>query len=191
VHCRNCDVFTAAGRDLLDREPPPGYGAGWNGGLGEAPEGGRGGARTVLVFRLGEELLAIPDDVVIEIVDWRPIRSIPHRRDEVLVGLANVSGDLRLCVSLEVLFGGPPTDPRVPRPRGRLIVIGKSSPEWVILADEALAMGRVVDAEIEAPPATVSRSSQAFLEGVIAWRNRRAGLLDAGLVLDALRRRVG
>jgi hypothetical protein len=45
-------------------------------------------------------------------------------------------------------------------------------------------------AEVDAAPATVSRSSQAFLEGVFAWRGRRVGLIDEGLVLDALRRRA-
>ena len=59
-----------------------------------------------------------------EVVEWRAIRPIPHRRDDLLMGIANVSGELRLCVSLEVLFGQPRPDVHGDRRSGRMLLIG-------------------------------------------------------------------
>jgi len=131
VHCRNCEVYLAAGRQLLDREPPAGYGDDWMADLaGQAPrrpaEGSGAGVPR------GDELLALPLAAVAEVAERRPVRTIPHRRDGVVLGLANVGGELRLCVSLEALFGDTRPDPAAMPPRGRLLVLARGAAAWAV-----------------------------------------------------------
>ena len=190
VHCRNCEVYLAAGRQLLDREPPAGYGDDWMADLaGQAAEEGRQ-KEAVLVFRVGDELLALPLAAVAEVAERRPVRTIPHRRDGVVLGLANVGGELRLCVSLEALFGDTRPDPAAMPPRGRLLVLARGAAAWAVPVDEALSATLMSPDELEPPPATVQRSSQPFLRGLFRWRDTLVGLLDDELLLGALGRRV-
>jgi chemotaxis-related protein WspD len=188
VHCRNCEVFARAARSLLDREPPPGHG-------GEAAvtapvHADQRRAEPALVFRLGEEYLALGVEWVTEVVVGRPIRTIPHRPDELLLGIANVSGELRLCVSLEVLLGQAPPAVRGATHSGRLLTIGRGKVEWAVPVDQALAIHQLPLADLETPPATVERSAHAFLRGMFPWRGHRVGLLDGDLVLGAMALRI-
>lgn len=186
VHGRNCEVFADAARALLDREPPPGDGTEAAAAIHVDPRR----ADPALVCRLGEEYLALGVEWVTEVVEWRPIRSIPHRPDDLLLGIANVSGELRLCVALEVLFGQARPDVRGARPRGRLLLVGRHTADWAVPVDEALAIHQLPRADLETPPATVERSAHAFLRGMFSWRGRRVGLLDGDLVLGAMARRI-
>ncbi len=43
-----------------------------------------------------------------EVTNLRPIHSLPHRRSGVMLGLANVRGELLICVSLAMLLGVAP-----------------------------------------------------------------------------------
>jgi chemotaxis-related protein WspD len=190
VHCRNCEVFQAAARTLLDREPPPGYGRDWPVRSAGAQAEERGATEPVLVFRVAREHFAVGVLWITEVAQWRVIRSVPHRRDDLLLGIANVSGELRICVSLEVLFGGPPPDLRAPRPTGRLLLVGRHGPEWAVPVDETLAIHRLSEGELTPAPSTVARSAQGFLRGMFPWRLHHVGLLDGELVLGAIARRL-
>lgn len=190
LHCRNCNVFRAAGLELLDRDLPEAHGAEWAEGLAEQLADERLARTGVLIFRLGPELMALPLAAVVEIAAWRPVHSLPHRRDPTLVGVVNIGGELRPCVSLEVLFGNEPRAPASPGGRSRFIVIGNGRPEWVFQADETLSVHMIAFDALDPPPATVEQSSVAFVQGIFTWRDQAVALLDAELVLDALRRRL-
>lgn len=105
VHCRNCPVFTAAGQRLFEREPPPGHLTEWTKRLAEPEAVVEQGTVSVLVFRIGEEWLAADIALLVEIGELRPIHTIPHRTNEILIGLVNIRGELELCVSLGGLLG--------------------------------------------------------------------------------------
>jgi chemotaxis-related protein WspD len=189
VHCRNCEVFSAAARALLDREAPSGYGREWSTSTAAALAEQQA-AEPTLVFRIGSELFALGVPWVAQVAERRAVRSLPHVRDEVLLGIVNVEGDLRPCVSLEVLFGQARPDVGASRPHGRLLVIGRERSEWAVPVDEALAIHRLPGGALEQVPATVARSSHPFLTGMFPWRGQRVGLLDADLVLGAIARRL-
>jgi len=190
LHCRNCEVFRAAGLELLDRDLPDAYGAEWAGGLEEQFADEQVERTGVLVFRLGTELMALPLAAVVEIAAWRPVHSLPHQRDAALVGVVNIGGELRLCVSLEALFGNEAPALAPLGERGRLIVIGDGRPEWVVLAEETLSVYLAALDALDPPPATIEQSSVAFVRGIFTWRGQPVALLDADLVLSALRRRL-
>src|SRR6202020_2841340 len=94
VHCRNCPTYSHSAAELLDRELPEGY-------LQTAPpapatppreEGRRSGS--AVIFRLGREWLALATDVFKEVGQLRAIHSVPHQRNGVVLGVANVRGEL-------------------------------------------------------------------------------------------------
>jgi chemotaxis-related protein WspD len=190
VHCRNCGVYRSAGRRLFDREVPDTYGQQWLDAFADGADEEVGRREATLAFRLGAEGLALPLAAVVEVLAYRPIRTIPHQRDDLLLGLVNVGGVLRICVSLEVLLGGDRPAHHERKPQGRMIALGEGGPEWIVPVDDALGVVRVAIDHLAAAPATVHRSQGAYVRGLFDYRGEQVGLLDADLVLGALRRRL-
>jgi chemotaxis-related protein WspD len=100
THCHNCPVFSSAGRQLMEAEPPAGYIEQWTHFLADART--RKGARTLsaLVFRLGLEWVGLDTASVVEISDLRPSRRVAHRSEGTLQGIVNIRGNLLLQVDL-------------------------------------------------------------------------------------------
>ncbi|MCI0658189.1 MAG: chemotaxis protein CheW, partial [Acidobacteria bacterium] len=104
VHCHNCPVFAAAGRRFLDAPSPTGYLEEWTERLISPIEETATDLQSVLIFRLGEEWLALRVQVLLEVTIPRPVHRIPHRT-ELLAGLVNIRGELYLCVRLVDVLG--------------------------------------------------------------------------------------
>lgn len=79
VHCHNCPVFAAAGGQFLNAPPPQGYLEEWRDRLAMPVEETAADLVSVLIFRLGQEWLALPVQVVVEITGLRPVHRIPFR----------------------------------------------------------------------------------------------------------------
>ena len=90
---------------------------------------------SVLVFRLGDEWLALPVGVLVEVTRPRPPHRIPHRGG-LLAGMVNIRGELHLCVRLDLLLGIAATGPESAKDNPRLIVIRHESEGWAFAADE-------------------------------------------------------
>ena len=195
IHCRNCPVYAAGGRSLLEREPPADYLREWTQALAEAKDEDRAeDTLSVLIFRLGREWLALPTHVCQEVAEMRPIHMLPHRSGPVLLGLVNIRGQIRLCVSLRELLGVEPGDDsgrtmNHKNPRC-LVVIAGDSDHWVLLVDELHGIQRVHLSAIRDAPVTVAKAAPRLTKGVIDWRDTGVGYLDDGLLFLALRKEV-
>jgi chemotaxis-related protein WspD len=197
VHCHNCPVFAAAGRRFLDAPSPEGYLDEWTGRLAAPTEEAAADLLSVLLFRIGEEWLALPVRVLVEVTGLRPVRRVPHRGG-VLAGLVNIRGELHLCVRLAQLLGvpsdadlsgTPAADGQLPQAaaKGRLLVINRDGDRWVFPVDEVDRVHRFPSQELAGVPATVARSVVRLTRAVIHWRDRSIGLLDEDRLLAALR----
>ncbi|MBS7539517.1 chemotaxis protein CheW [Ancylobacter lacus] len=188
----------AAGR-LLDRPLPPGYREEWTRHFArrmdeDVPVAEAARERRVLVFRLADEWLALPAEVVQEITEPRPVHSLPHRDNALVLGIVNVRGELLVQVSLATLLG---IGPRRSRPAGertpafpRLVVIGGGGHRTAFAADEVHGLHTAAAKDVLDLPATVGKASSAFAAAIIAWNGTTVGELDARLVLDALDRGI-
>src|SRR5262245_53190282 len=105
IHCRNCPVYSHAARSLLDANSPPDYVEFWTEQLARPVEQTQSDAQSLIVFRLGDECLALPTKVCVEVAELRPIHSLPHRRNQSVLGLVNVRGELLPCVSMAAILG--------------------------------------------------------------------------------------
>lgn len=203
THCRNCPVFTRAGRALLERDLPPGYQEEAAAALAVEKTEEPPGAESLVIFRIEREWLALPTGLLAEVVDPEKFHSLPHRKNPVLLGVVNVHGDIQLCVSLKALLDieeAPSTrrDRRLPTHR-RMMVIGEPGAQWVFPVDEILGIDRVRPQLYRRTPVTVAKAGSAYARAIFTWSLRKkdgstkslnVALLDADLILYSLIRNV-
>jgi chemotaxis-related protein WspD len=199
VHCHNCPVFATAGRRFLDAPSPEGYVEEWTDRLIAPAEQAATDLRSVVIFRVGREWLALRVQVLVEVTHLRQVHRVPHRAG-LLGGLVNIRGELHLCVHLGQLLGiALESDGAAARvnngtggssSRRRLMVVRRESDAWVFPVDEIDQVHRFSGAELTAAPATLGRSSQRLTQGVFAWRERSIGYLDDARLFQVLRARI-
>ncbi|WP_435022635.1 chemotaxis protein CheW (plasmid) [Tundrisphaera sp. TA3] len=189
VHCRNCPVFASAARLIFDRPPPPGYLDDWGGILAQPVAVADPDEVGLLVFRLGEEWLALGSRLVAEVTTVRPVHRVPHRSNHILSGIVNLRGQLKLCVSLHGLLGVEPAAAgRDGAARTRLVVISRDGESWVFAADEVAGVQRIPRRHLQKVPSTLANPSGSYSQAVFAWGDDRSvALLDDPRVFAALR----
>jgi chemotaxis-related protein WspD len=199
VHCNNCPVASAAGRRFLDMPSPAGYLEEWTARLAELEEQEARDLLSVLIFRLGNEWLALPVQVLVEVTTLRPVHRIPFRSG-LLAGLVNVRGELHLSVRLDRLLGvaaegnGSPaesgTAKQCPGNAPRLLVVRRGGEVLVFPVDEADRVYRLPVSDLAAVPPTLARASARYTRGVFRCADRAVGYLDDERLFEALRSRL-
>lgn len=181
THCRNCRVFTAAGRQLMERPAPPGYREEWTAQLAR-PKPRLGRDHSMLVFRVGREWLALDTLLCSEVSRWVRPHRIAHRHGGVLAGLVNIRGQLLLCVQLVALL--KLGRERAPEPGARLVVIAREGVIWALIVDEVHGVLQVPRDAVEPPPQAVGDGGH--LRGVVRWNDHGVGYLDGDALFTAL-----
>ncbi|MEI6256617.1 MAG: chemotaxis protein CheW [Planctomycetota bacterium] len=190
IHCRNCPVVAAAARSFFDRPPPAGYLESWQEMIEQPVVVEESGAKSVLVFRLGDEWLALPIAALIEVTLTRPVHHLPHRSSTALEGLVNIRGQLQLCARLGGLLGSdgkaaPAADPTTER----FLVIGRTGEgglkQWVLRVDQVADIYQVHRSSLRSMPATVTAAGLRPTAALFPWQSRLVGLLDADRLLDS------
>ena len=192
THCRNCPVYGNAAAALLDREPPPGYEADWTTRIAQPRASKLAGDKSVVIFRIGAEWLALPTTVFQEVTDLRPVHSLPHRQGRVVKGLVNIRGQLLVCVSLAELLGlEPAAESKKPQAHAavpRLLVTAHKSGGVVFPTQEVHVGHRYHPEELKPLPATVSLAASRHAIGLLAWRGHKVGVLEDELFIYTLNR---
>src|SRR5476649_2475610 len=191
VHCRNCPVYSAGAADLLDAEAPASYLADRTAQVAEPAHAEEGETRSVVIFRVASEWLALPTSVVVEVANLLPIHSLPHRPNGVVLGLASVRGELLVCVSLREVVGAEPLGAGHER-RGtayqRLLVIRREAIRVVCPVDEVHGIHRFHPRELQGVPATVAKATVTYSTALLPWQGHSVGTLDDQLLFYTLKR---
>ncbi|MEI6420757.1 MAG: chemotaxis protein CheW [Lentisphaerota bacterium] len=192
IHCRNCTVFIDAGGNLLDCALPPGYMEEWTEIIAKEKDLRTAANIPIVIFRIAKEHLALRSAICREIVNIRKIHKIPHRSNEVLLGMANVRGELQLCFSIKALIGNTDVDETVnaKESTAKMLVVQKSGKCWVFPVDQVLGVLRCDDDETQNVPATVSKAAGTFTKKVLLHEGREIGLLDDELLLYTLQSKI-
>lgn len=177
---------------LLAREPDDSYIAEWT-SLLAGDSGPKDMAEaSVVVFRIGEEWLALSTYICKQVADKRHIHSIPHRRDKFLLGMVNLRGQLTLCIALNQLLEihAEDMDAKTTQELSdkRFLAIQKENETWVFPVSEIFGVIHTDLAKVQNVPVTVSKSTANYLKGVIPWNQKNVGLLDEELIFFSLRR---
>lgn len=202
VHCRNCPVYAAAGRSLLEQPPPADYLAEWTGVLAESKRrsddsllSADGSAvrseqsLSLMIVRLGRELFALPVGLLVEVSPPFPVHSVPHRSNAVFLGLVNIRGEIMLAASLAALLGVvPETAPATSGPHAsrRMAVASAGDGRWVFPIDEILGVHVFHRDAVLPPPVAGSQGRFGCSQGVLRWQQRTVALLDADALIAGL-----
>jgi chemotaxis-related protein WspD len=193
VHCRNCPVYAAAAATLLDAELPPEYLERWTSHVSQPRSVPEAGILSVIVFRIDAEYLALPTPLFQEIAGLRAIHSLPHCTDGVVLGVANIRGQLVVCVSLGHMLRLESTAERMRdehRPSAaRLLVMERDDTRTAFPVDEVYGVHRFHPREFADVPTTIAKAASRFIKAVISQGNKSVGVLEGDLLLDALTRR--
>jgi len=194
VHCANCDVFSAAGRRLLDTDAPAGYLEKWAQFFSQPQKIKQHDSSSVVLFRLGDEWFALPSVLMEEVVSVRAIHRVPHRKSEILKGLINIRGELQVCVSvgrlLHISKGDISGTNIVKGIYERMIVIKFEGARYVFPVSEVRGVHRYTDVELKHAPATIMNCSVHYLKGMLMVDKKHVGLIDHELLFPALDRGI-
>jgi chemotaxis-related protein WspD len=210
AHCRNCPVYAAAGRYLLERSIPEHYRHEWTQLLAESrveqnPQMPTYAVRTtetltVVIFRLQREWLALPAQVFKETTPKSMIHTLPHRHNQVLRGLINIRGELLLCVSLNHLLNIESSDTSLPvlSPvvHSRMVVIEKLGNAWVFSVDELYGLHRFHRQELRDASRSMTQATQTYTKGLFSWQpanfqtSQTVSYLDDELLFTTLARKA-
>ena len=200
THCRNCPVYGAAAIALLDRPLPDESRSSWTAQYAGTRRDTSRVTASVLVFRIGEEWLALPTASVHEVSDPRPIHVLPRRRNAAEgrpagAGLVNVRGDLVIHVSLAALLAidGRDRDEKRSSHRWmpRLVVVGDAATRLAFDAHEVLQVQGYDPAQLRPVPSTIGRARMTYTTGMLVVGDHTVGCLAAGRTLRALAARLG
>jgi len=148
-------------------------------------------SNSALLFRLGDEWLAIDNLCVNEITPMRAIHSLPHKTGSLVKGLVNIRGELKICISigavlqLEKARESHATDHEILE---RMIFIEKDAQAFVFPVSEVYGIIHFANDELQAAPVTVAKSRQSYTSGILSRDDQRIGVLDHELLFYALAR---
>jgi chemotaxis-related protein WspD len=190
VQCRNCPVYATAGSHLLQRKAPDSYRREWTSHYAEPGSMAKPGERSAVLFKVGAEWLALPTMAVQEVAERRQIHSLPHRSQETVLGLANVRGELTICISLGHLLGMErlPSREILRTQHRRLVVASWSGSRLAFPADDISGTERFRDQDLKATPVSIGLPHVGFLQGILECRGQLVGLIDVETLFGTLDR---
>jgi chemotaxis-related protein WspD len=183
LHCRNCPVFAAAARTLLQRESTVEPAGAWR-----DPDLRREDQASTLVFRLGAQWLGLPPALVVEVAPNPAVRRLAHRTGGRIEGLVNVRGELRLCVSLVELLGLGVRG--AGDARARLVLVDDDGQVLAFRCDEMHGLTSYRLDEAQAPPDTLPPALRSCIGGLLPLQQHHVALLDGPALTRLLRQAV-
>lgn len=185
IHCRNCAVYSAAATRLLDR-----YALQQEDHQQSIAVENDVVTRSLLMFRLGEEWLALATRCLVEVAPLQPIHSLPHQRSRALLGVANVRGALVACLSLVELLGlgaaiGNAAGLRV---IPRMLIIATRGGPVVVQVDEVDGIHAIDECTLNAASSSGQQASARYTRGVLQFKGRSLRWLDEEQLLSAVTR---
>lgn len=171
----------------------------------------------MLVFRVADEWFALSARFVAQVAEASAIHSLPKLRSKAVLGLANVRGQLTVCVSLMRLLdltesqadrnatsGARREGAGIVKERSavrRFVVTRDVSSErtrerrgddaTVFPVDEIFGIERFSRDAHRAVPATLTHAAAFHTRSIVDWRGRSVGVLDSALLFETLRRSLG
>lgn len=172
---------------LLDRDVSEDYLREWTVLVATKKNVAEVGTKSVVIFRIGKELLALPTGMFQEVSEHCTLRTLPHHRGGILSGLVNVRGELLLCVSLEALLGlEKAAAVRTGDSLGRLLICNPPGGRLAFPVSQVHGVHRYHPGDLRDAPATLAKAAGVYIVGVLPWKDKTVGCLDGQLLFYAL-----
>ena len=148
--------------------------------------------QSVVVFRIATEWFALPTAVFKEILGTRPVHSLPHRRNGVVLGVANVRGELLVCISLrQILQLEETAESKKDKNHtaiGRMLFLQHEGLRAVCPVDEVFGVRRFRPQELIPIHTTLAKATPTYTKSVLSWQEKSVGLLDETLLFYSMNR---
>jgi len=188
VHCHNCDVFREATKLVYRADIPEEYRQEATRNLREKKQSGQRKHNSVLIVELFDEWIALPTQFIKEIGPYRKIQPIPHNNNPIICGIVNLSGEIEVCFKLHKLLGISDDRRRSPPGFNKVVIAEKGGNRYVFPVTGLGVIYRYHDEQVEDVPATLANDVSCYVSGVIPWRGRDVGLIDAELLFASIDR---
>ena len=185
-------------KTFFDRLPPPEYLDEWIERLAQPEQSVEHDLLSLVIFRLHEEYLAVRTCCLVEVTLPQWTHVIPNRSNDVILGLVNIRGQLRICVSAHRLLGVEPAatgqqthrdetadDPIAANAKLRMLILHEQSEQWAFPVEEVLGVHRLPATDLRPVPSTFGNAG-AFSQSVFNWEGHTVGYLDETQFVSAL-----
>jgi len=149
---------------------------------------------SVIIFRLGDERLAFPVELLQEVTQPCVIHTLPHRSDKLFLGLVNIRGEILMFFSLghlldleKIADSGQLQSSNTSK---RMLVVASEENRWVFIVDEVYGVHRFQMSELQSTPVVISKATETYTKGVIHWQEKQVNYLDSDLLFYTLNRRI-
>lgn len=189
IHCRNCEIYRAGGRNLLDRPQPDAYREELTRELAEPEASADEKPLELVLFRIRGAWLALPASCFSRTLPILPVIPMPGRSNAIFQGMVNAHGDIRLCASLMPLIGAEMDRPVIDvsaRVFPRMLEIQRKGQIWVYASDEVVGSIQCELNSLEPLSANLPNASQGLVRGLFTWFGLRVALLDHERLFERL-----
>jgi purine-binding chemotaxis protein CheW len=136
--------------------------------------------RRYLIFSLGSELYASPLEMVREVLKNTDVKEVPYMKSY-FRGVINVRGQIISVVDLREKFGVKKNEPS----NNMLLVVEREGQYLAAVVDEVVAVGALMESDIERKPALSTKIPVDFFLGIGKWNDRLLNLIDVAGSLSA------
>lgn len=185
--------YAGAANRLLDREPPDGYRSEWARHVAEDKTAAEAEWRSCVVFRVNDSVLGLPASAIELIGEDSPFHTLPQRPGRMPVTLANVRGELMVCLSMEGLLGAAAAREAASVSRRvypLVIVCRKRNERFAFPVDQIHGVEHYRPGELRPVPFTLSGWASNCTRGLLHLRSLTVALLDEALLFGALHRNL-
>ncbi len=186
AHCRNCERHAEAAMLLLDR-----HALQLQDNAAPAATEAVVATRPALLFRVGQDWLALDPARLLEVAPTSAIHGLPHRSGRVLLGVCNVRGVLVPALALGPLLGLENTAATAPTARPRHLILDAAGGPLVLPVDEVDGVQAVPDDLLVPAHQGSGLAASRLARHAFQWRQRSITWLDAQRLAQALQESLG
>jgi chemotaxis-related protein WspD len=179
-HCHHCPVYAEAAKRILDFYSLSHQQA----DISVTSLAQSQASESLLVFRLGDQWLALSLDILSAVAPLQSIHSLPHRRSDMVLGVSNVRGALVACLSLSRLLNLDNSHYQTTaRVTPRMLIISQAAEEKVVCpVDDVLGIHAITKQQF------VNNGDGKFTKAVFQWQDHSVSLIDNTWLLAAIKR---
>ena len=167
-------------QDSLDQAEASRFVAEWSAALAREKEMQQKNTFSALLFRVGTNLFALSTKSFREVVEPRPVHTIPHRTNDRFIGIVNIRGNLQLCVNIANVLNlkgsdtsASPSLTTAQRAQPRMMVVEWANQAWAFQVDEILTLQRFSPENVAA-----WIDEEKSTRGMVEWRGKTFDVLD-------------
>jgi chemotaxis-related protein WspD len=174
-HCRHCSEYSLKSRAIFDRKIPEDFKEEWTKYFNQARHKDVEEKLSLVVFKVGNEWFALKTDFFKEAVEYKVIHRIPSRTNKYFLGIANIHGELVMCVSLAGLLE---FDTAEEKKFKSIIVMNFNNTSLALPVSDYLGVVNISVSEFENAPINIKKMNASLTGKVFKINEKQIGIIE-------------